>query len=70
MSAYGAAFDKLAEQWAVIENAHDEIHPDRGDCGGVGRCSMMHTAVRLEQEMVDALDEWRASLREPDGGAA
>jgi hypothetical protein len=59
MSEYGAEFDRLAERWRVIENEHDRDHPDRDTCGGVGGCSMMYAATRLEQEMVSALDEWR-----------
>jgi dihydroxyacid dehydratase/phosphogluconate dehydratase len=59
VSAYGATFDRLAETWRVIENEHDKEHPDRSRCGGVGACSMMFTANRLESEMVDALNDWR-----------
>jgi hypothetical protein len=59
MSEYGAEFDRLVNRWKVIENEHDRDHPDRGQCGGVGGCSMMHAAVRLEQEMIDSLIEWR-----------
>lgn len=58
-SVYGAVFDDLAQRWAVIEDAHDEIHLDRNKCGGVGGCSMMATATRMEQEMVEALGRWR-----------
>jgi len=61
MSAYGKEFDRLASEWRVLENRHDELHPDRGQCGGVGRCSMMFTAVGIEQEMLDALSEWRVT---------
>jgi hypothetical protein len=63
MSEYGAQFDRLAQRWAVVENEHDKIHADRDRCGGVGGCTMMHTAVRLEQEMIDALEEWRRLTR-------
>ena len=56
---YGAEFDRLAAEWRVIENAHDREHPDRGECGGVGGCTMMRAAVDLEHRMVDALDGWR-----------
>lgn len=61
MSEYGVVFDQLAEEWRVIENAHDREHPDRRLCGGVGGCSMMFTAVGLEHDMIDALEEWRRS---------
>jgi hypothetical protein len=59
MSEYGATFDRLARRWAVVENEHDRHHPDRGQCGGVGGCSMMFAAVGLQDEMIDALGEWR-----------
>lgn len=59
MSEYGASFDRLARRWAVIENEHDREHPDRAECGGVGRCSMMFAASTLEHEMVEALSKWR-----------
>lgn len=59
MSEYGAEFDRLAETWRVVENVHDRQHPDRSDCGGVGGCSMMFAAVRLQGDMVEALREWR-----------
>lgn len=59
MTRYGATFDRLADRWAVIEGAHDEIHPNRSDCGGVGGCTMMAAAVDLEREMLNELDGWR-----------
>jgi hypothetical protein len=59
-SQYGAEFDKLAETWRVVENEHDKVHPDRSQCGGVGGCSMMLAAHRLESDMVDTLEAWRA----------
>lgn len=59
-SPYGAQFDRLADQWAALENLHDVEHPDRDTCGGVGGCSMMSAKVRLEQEMIEALHEWRS----------
>lgn len=59
MTRYGTEFDRLADTWATIENAHDKQHPDRSECGGVGACSMMFAAVGLQHEMVDALGEWR-----------
>lgn len=60
MSEYGAGFDRLADRWRVIENEHDKHHPDRNDCGGVGGCSLMFVAVRLTQDMIESLEEWRA----------
>lgn len=58
-SRYGTEFDLLANRWATVENEHDKIHPDRGRCGGVGGCSMMFTANRLESEMIEILNDWR-----------
>lgn len=59
-SQYGAEFDRKAERWAALEDEHDRQHPDRGECGGIGACSMMYAAVTLEHEMIDALNDWRA----------
>jgi hypothetical protein len=59
MTRYGAAFDRLADTWATIENEHDKHHPDRSECGGVGGCSMLFAAVGLENEMVEQLNDWR-----------
>lgn len=59
MSEYGSAFDQFASRWASLENEHDEIHPSRDECGGVGGCSMMFGAVGLEHAMLDALRAWR-----------
>jgi hypothetical protein len=62
MSVYGMLFDSIAHRWRVIENEHDNQHPNRTDCGGVGGCTMMRAAVDLEHEMIKALDEWRRRL--------
>lgn len=59
MSEYGNQFDRLADRWAVLENEHDKQHPDRDQCGGVGGCSMMHAAAKLEDEMLGSLLLWR-----------
>jgi hypothetical protein len=61
MSEYGADFDRLAAEWRTIENAHDREHPDRNECGGVGGCTMMRVANRLEQDMIEVLDAWRVA---------
>ena len=60
MSEYGPEFDLIAEQWRVLENLHDELHPDRNVCGGVCGCSMMAVAVDLQERMIRGLIEWRA----------
>ncbi|MGI5223587.1 hypothetical protein [Actinoallomurus sp. CA-142502] len=58
-SRYDAEFDRLADRWRAIEDEHDQIHPDRDDCGGVGACVMMRAAHDLETRMQDALESWR-----------
>lgn len=56
---YGTEFDRIARTWREIENVHDGIHPDRGQCGGVGACTMMAAGHDLEVRLIDALHEWR-----------
>lgn len=63
MNEYGHEFDRLADRWSVIENEHDQQHPNRSECGGVGACSMMYAANRLESKMMDALKKWRKGAR-------
>lgn len=58
-SRYGREFDELATRWANLEREHDEEHPDRDECGGIGGCSMMARAVSLVHLMEDALVDWR-----------
>lgn len=60
MSAYGARFDRFAQRWAVVEDEHDKIHPDRGECGGVGGCTMMAAAYDLMTAMEGELKAWRS----------
>jgi hypothetical protein len=60
---YGVGFDNLAARWAWNENEHDRMHPDRGDCGGVGGCPMMRESVDLMQQMEDQLTKWRKNNR-------
>ena len=38
-----------------LYRGHSYVHPDRGQCGGVGRCLMMRTEVDQEQELEDYL---------------
>ena len=65
MSQYGETFDRIASEWRTIENAHDREHPDRDQCGGVGGCTMMRVAHGLEQNMMDALEDWRKGASDP-----
>lgn len=58
-SRYGPQFDQLADRWKALEYEHDQMHPDRGDCGGVGGCSMMFAAHDLETQMNDQMENWR-----------
>jgi hypothetical protein len=61
-SRYGRTFDQQADEWARLENEHDKMHPDRGQCGGVGGCPMMRAAVDIEHTMIMILGNWRAGL--------
>lgn len=69
-SRYGSEFDRLVSSWQSIEDEHDQIHPDRDQCGGVGGCPMMFAAVGLETRMIDQLTEWRWSVAVREGRAA
>jgi len=64
-SRYGAAFDTLADRWAWNEAEHDLVHPDRGECGGVGACEMMAHAFDLREAMRDRLEAWRRPDTDP-----
>lgn len=59
LSKYGIEFDQTVSAWATLENEHDQIHPDRSKCGGVGACSMMLRAHQRQTDLMDLLDEWR-----------
>lgn len=67
-SRYGAQFDQLADRWKSLEYEHDQVHPDRGDCGGVGGCSMMAAGHDLETQMIEQMDDWR--LQAARGGGS
>lgn len=58
-SRYGKAFDDLADRWANLEHEHDEVHPERSQCGGIGGCSMMLRAHDLAEKMEEQLEIWR-----------
>jgi hypothetical protein len=58
-SCYGSDFDRLADRWRALEYEHDQVHPDRNDCGGVGGCSMMRAAHDLKTQMGEQLATWR-----------
>ncbi len=36
-----------------LYQAHDSVHPDKDECGGVGRCLMMRTEVDQEREITE-----------------
>jgi hypothetical protein len=63
ISRYGAPFDNLADRWRALEREHDEVHPDRDQCGGVGGCSLMARAHDLETLMIGELETWRVGHR-------
>lgn len=62
-SIYGPEFDALAYLWAAFEREHDQVHPDRGECGGIGACELMAHAHDLMSNMEDALTAWRRGDR-------
>ena len=66
-SRYGAEFDRLADRWRVLEDQHDQIHPNRSDCGGVGGCSLMFAAHDLTTQMEDQMEDWRQALAISEG---
>lgn len=44
--------------------AHDTVHPDRGDCGGVGGCLMLAAEVDAEREIIGIIERtYRAGYR-------
>lgn len=43
-------------QHADLIRAHDTVHPNRSDCGGVGRCLMMRSEVDSERDIIDQID--------------
>lgn len=65
MSEYGERFDEWAQVWAKQENDHDKMHPDRSECGGVGGCPMMASAVDIEHKLIDLLELWRRRKAAP-----
>lgn len=69
-SRYGAQFDRLADRWKALEYEHDQIHPDRDECGGIGGCTMMAAAHDLRTQMREQLDNWRTRGTRTGGGAS
>lgn len=39
-------------QWQDVLRAHDHVHPDRDECGGVGGCALMMAEHTLFAEQV------------------
>lgn len=62
-SRYGYVFDKTVDTWAVLETEHDNIHPNRSDCGGLGACTMMRAAHDVKARMMDELEMKRREGR-------
>jgi len=44
-------FEEELNQYLNLVQAHNAIHPDRDECGGVGKCLMMRTECQQEQEL-------------------
>lgn len=36
--------------------AHDAVHPDRNDCGGVGGCAIMRAEFDTREAVVDSIE--------------
>lgn len=43
------------EQHANLVQAHDTVHPDRGDCGGVGGCRLLMAEHDSEVDVIGSL---------------
>lgn len=55
----GYAVENLVEQIrqrATVLVAHDAVHPDRDECGGVGACRLMMAEVEAKDDVVQYLD--------------
>lgn len=50
---------ELVHEWQALEDAHDLVHPDRGECGGVARCRAMNRANDLKQAIIEQLHQQR-----------
>jgi len=44
-------------QHADVVRGHDAVHPDRSECGGVGRCMLMRAEHDAEVRVVSRLVE-------------
>lgn len=40
-----------------LYRAHDTVHPDKDECGGVGGCLMMRTEVVQQHQLEDYLHQ-------------
>lgn len=47
----------LLGDWTNTVRAHDLIHPDRFECGGVGGCLLMRTEHDARVAVTDAIEE-------------
>jgi hypothetical protein len=48
----------IVNKTADVVRAHDAVHPERGDCGGIGNCFLMqteHDAFEEVREQVEAI---------------
>lgn len=43
------SYEATLETLMDLYQAHDKQHPDKDECGGVGRCLMMRAEVDAEQ---------------------
>ena len=40
-----------------VHLAHDAVHPDRDECGGIGGCALMKCEHHQEQEVIEEIVE-------------
>jgi hypothetical protein len=46
--------NEAIKQQSVVVRAHDHVHPDRNECGGVGGCALMMSEHDTEVELIRA----------------
>lgn len=46
-------FEEEPNQYLTMLRAHDSIHPEREECGGVGGCRLLFNEATQEQELTE-----------------
>jgi hypothetical protein len=52
----GSINQRLRDHTNVVR-AHDTVHPDRSDCGGLGGCALLRAEYDTRQELTDTLTD-------------